>query len=321
MFKFRNSTNPFPGYIGPKLLCKMIKNGGFPLNVYRKLFDSCVSTVTDYGGEIWGYKLYESNRQLQLRASRAYLGVPKQTPIPGIFSEMNWPEPRSRTQLQMVRHYHRMLKIEDHRLIKKVFLWDQHLNDLGRVNTWSSEIKDILSRNNMANIYEQGMFPLSNIIKNLKDSLILKDKISWQSDCRTLPKLRTFIQFKDFNSDSPHIFKPLSFMQRKTLSKFRLGMLHLHIETGRWARPRLPPEERLCFICGNGEVEDEYHFLLTCTTYSQNRQILFDNITNLEHFRSLNNNDKLSFLVNDPAVVKQTAKFLVASFELRSTLI
>ena len=64
------------------VITKMIKNGGFPLNVYRKLFDSCVCTVTDYGGEIWGYKLYESNRQLQLRASRAYFGVPKQTPIP-----------------------------------------------------------------------------------------------------------------------------------------------------------------------------------------------------------------------------------------------
>ena len=103
------------------VITKMIKNGGFPLNVYRKLFDSCVCTVTDYGGEIWGYKLYESNRQLQLRASRAFLGVPKQTPITGILSEMNWPEPRSRTQLHMVRHYHRMLKMEDHRLIKKVF--------------------------------------------------------------------------------------------------------------------------------------------------------------------------------------------------------
>ena len=145
----------------------MIKNGGFPLNVFRKLFDSCVCTVTDYAGEIWGYKLFESNRQLQLRASRAYLGVPKQTPIPGIFSEMNWPEPRSRTQLQMVRHYHRMLKIYDNRLIKKVFLWDKHLNDSGRVSTWSSEIKDILIRNNMAHIYDQGMFPLQYTIKNL----------------------------------------------------------------------------------------------------------------------------------------------------------
>ena len=101
-------------------LSQMIKNGGFPINVYRKLFDSCVCSVSDYGGEIWGFKAYESNRQLQLKACRAYLGAPKQTAIPGLLSEMNWCEPRSRTQVQMVRYFHRLLKIEDQRLLKKI---------------------------------------------------------------------------------------------------------------------------------------------------------------------------------------------------------
>ena len=123
------------------------------LNVLRKLFDSCVCTVTDYAGEIWGFKSYESNKQVQLKASRAFLGVPKQTPISGILSELNWPEPRSRTQLQMVRHFHRMNKMDDGRLIKKVFLWDKSLNDSGLVHTWSSEVQDILHRNGLDNIY------------------------------------------------------------------------------------------------------------------------------------------------------------------------
>ena len=234
---------------------------------------------------------------------------------------MNWPEPRSRTQLQMVRHFHRMLKTDDDRLIKKVFLWDRHLNEVGKVNTWSSEVKDILLRNNLPHVYSQGIFPLKHIIKSLKDSLLKKDQISWQSECRNLPKLRTFIQFKDFTSDSPQIFKPLTFMQRKTLSKFRLGMLQLRIETGRYARPRLPPEGRLCLICGNGEVEDESHFLLSCTTYNQNRQTLFSHIPNLDYFQTLGSSDKLKFLVNEPAMVKQIAKFIVKAFEFRSTLI
>ena len=73
----------------------MIKNGGFPLNVYKILFDSCVCSVTDYGSEVWGYKEYESIRKIQLKASRAYLGVPKQAAIPAILSEMNWIEPRA----------------------------------------------------------------------------------------------------------------------------------------------------------------------------------------------------------------------------------
>ena len=92
------------------IITKMIKNGGFPNNVYKKLFDSCVCTVTDYGGEVWGFKSYEANRQVLLKSARAFLGLPKQTPIPGILSEMNWPEPRSRTQIQMVRQFYRMRK-------------------------------------------------------------------------------------------------------------------------------------------------------------------------------------------------------------------
>ena len=107
-------------------------------------------------------------------------------------------------------------------------------------------------------------------------------------------------------------------MQRKFLSKFRLGMLHLHIETGKWAHPRLSPEERLCY-CNANVVEDESHFLLTCVKYSQNRQALFNHIPDLQHFTSLNSVEKLSFLVNDPAMVKQTAKFIIDSFEFRTT--
>ena len=64
-----------------------------------------------------------------------------------------------------------------------------------------------------------------------------------------------------------------------------------------------------------------YHFALTCSTYSLNRQLLFSHIPDIEYFRTLNKTDKLKFLVNDPVIVKQTAKFTVASFELRSTLI
>ena len=187
----------------------------------------------------------------------------------------------------MVRHFHRLLKIDDKRLIKRVFLWDKQLNDWGAANNWSSEIKDILQRNGQLIHYNQSNFPKNIVIKSLKLSLFQKDLNDWKSHCLTLPKLRTFIQFKDFTSDPPHIFKPLSFMQRKSLSKFRLGLLHLRIETGRFVRPRLEPEDRVCHICGNGEVEDEKHFLLFCNRYQQLRQTLFNQIPDRHRFTTL----------------------------------
>ena len=204
---------------------------------------------------------------------------------------------------------------------KKVFLWDKQLNDTGVVVTWSSEVKDILTRNNMTDFYDQGIFPVKNVIVDLKKALLEKDQKNWQSKCQTLPKLRTFVKFKDFSKESPHIYKPLSFKQRKMMSKLRLGLLPLRLETARYIRPRIPPENRLCLLCNNGEIEDETHFLLFCSVYDQARQLLFDHIPNIDDFNTLNTDDKIKLLLNDPMMAKQTSKFITNSFDFRSTII
>ena len=110
-------------------------------------------------------------------------------------------------------------------------------------------------------------------------------------------------------------------MQRKRISQFRLGTLNLRIETGRYVRPRLPPEERFCLICNNGDVEDEIHFLLNCQRYEQARQNLYTHIVDINSFMELSNEEKLIKLLNDASLVKQTAKFITSSFDLRSTII
>ena len=170
----------------------MIKNGGFPLNVYKILFDSSVCSITDYGSEVWGFKDYEPTKKVQLKACRAYLGVPKNTPIPGLLSEINWNKPRSRTQIQMIRYFHRLLKMDNKRLSKRVYQWDRQLNDSETIKTWSSEVKDILHRNGLGQYYNHGSLPLQPVIKSLKESLLTKDQTNWKSKCLSLPKLRTF---------------------------------------------------------------------------------------------------------------------------------
>ena len=37
------------------IITKMIKNSGFPYNVYTNLIDSCVNSITDYGGSVIGF--------------------------------------------------------------------------------------------------------------------------------------------------------------------------------------------------------------------------------------------------------------------------
>ena len=59
----------------------------------------------------------------------------------------------------------------------------------------------------------------------------------------------------------------IPFTYVKQLMRFRTGAHHLAIETGRWARPKLPRQHRVCSKCSCTVVEDEVHFLFECPAY------------------------------------------------------
>ena len=61
---------------------------------------------------------------------------------------------------------------------------------------------------------------------------------------------------------------------RRILSMLRCGDLPLHIETGRFARPKLPVEQRTCFHCED-TIEHELHFLIDCPFYDDIRRKMF----------------------------------------------
>ncbi len=60
----------------------------------------------------------------------------------------------------------------------------------------------------------------------------------------------------------------------------------LEIETGRWQKKAV--EERICKVCESGEVENEFHFIFSCTLYNNTRATLLQNIGNIPNIRELN---------------------------------
>lgn len=99
--------------------------------------------------------------------------------------------------------------------------------------------------------------------------------------------------------------------QRSILAQFRIGILPIKVETGRYNGESL--EDRLCNFCSKDEVEDEYHFLLNCTEYSNFRSDLF---TSIKFNPTFSMSDQES--VNFP---RQTLKYLYLSYMLRQSLL
>ena len=234
----------------------MIKNGGFPFNVYSLLYNVCVTTVSDYSAPVTGFLEYDSTLKLQLRAIRAFLGVPKNACSVGVLSEVSLLLPRYRTNIAMVRQYHRMMKMDDKRLTKQVFLWDKMLNETNVISTWSTEVKSVFSDCNMNLIFSTNCsFDLKDTVKRMVENFKKLQNQYLAAECAEKPKLRTFIMFKDFENEPAYITKPLNFFQRRMMAKTRLGCLPIRLETGRYLIPRLPERERTCLVCKSNLID------------------------------------------------------------------
>ena len=51
-----------------------------------------------------------------------------------------------------------------------------------------------------------------------------------------------------------------------SITRFKARNHQLKCETGTWARPKIPAEERVCLVCN--EIEDEVHIVCVCPLYS-----------------------------------------------------
>ena len=258
-----------------------------------------------------------------MRAARAFLGVPKNTTSVAILAEINWLEPVHRAQIRMVRQYFRVNDMNDKRLTNKIINWDKNFSrQFPSISTWYSEVQQIFENHNILNYFEkEGKMP-SLLMENLKQSMLVKQTVDLQSKCKLMPKLRTYTKFMEFGKTPAYLLKPLSFVQKMFLAKTRLAALPLRLETGRYERPRLPEQDRLCPSCkSKQDVENEEHFVFFCNQYHFLRQKWLAELEKPPNFFELITDDKFKLIFNKPENVKITAQYIVNCFDVRSKII
>ena len=293
------------------LLNKYKKLNGLSYNTFTKLYKTCVCPILDYGSEIWGARKYHKIDQIQNRAMRAFLGVHKFAPLVGVQGDMGWTSSLVRRQTHMIRHWNHLLKLDNGRLTKRVFMWDRQQGSLG----WASDMKKLFEFMDRCEIYDN-MVPLPT--EAAWANLYEKECQSWNESVQNTPKLRTYSLFKEqFKADDYVYLRCRKF--RSMMSQLRLGILPLEIETGRWKS--IEVENRLCKLCSLNRVEDEYHFLFDCEVYSDDRVNFFIEISISYHeFMALSVKDRWKYIMSEPNAVK-TAKFIYSLFEKRRSVL
>ena len=137
-------------------------------------------------------------------------------------------------------------------------------------NEWAKYVKNMLERNGFGNIW------IDQQVRNEK--VFIEEFRQRLQDCFT-QKWRASLNESTDNRLYKHIkeeFQYEMYLSFIGYSKFRIALTRIRlsshcfmVERGRWKRPRMDFEQRLCSHCK--VIEDEYHCLVECIRYSDIR--------------------------------------------------
>ena len=286
---------------------KSLKDIGY--DTYTKLFDNCVIPILEYGAGVWApNEKYPEIDNIMHRACRYYLGVHRYAPIPGIMGDMGWAPNRIRRQIVACRLWNRLIRMDDSRLTKQVFLYDIRVH--AKFTKYISEICDTYDLDQCFSQQTQIDLP------SLKAKAMLGYVDKWREEVNSKPKLRVYKEMKTDYKVENYVKSFLPKKRRSLIAQTRFSILPIRVETGRFVAE--PLEARLCNLCDERMIEDEAHVIFYCPCYSDWRSRYLDKV-NLELMTETSDNSKLKILFENHPYI--TGNLLEKIMQKRKTIL
>ena len=109
----------------------------------------------------------------------------------------------------------------------------------------------------------------SEVLHRLNEHITDNKKLNLYASVKTNYKFESYLDYIT------------NFTIRSTLAKLRRSAHNLHIETGRFSKNRTPRDERFCPYCKTMNiftVENEVHFLLSCSLLNEEGQKFLEQV-------------------------------------------
>ena len=290
-----------------------IKQSTLSFKTFTKLYNSCVVPVMDYCAGVWGYPSFQKPQVIQNRALRSFLGVHRFASTVAVSGDTGWIPPVVRRQVAMVGLWCRLLRMDERRLTKRVFLWDW--NHKGK--TWSYNVKQILRKCDIPVPVDLSTVTVSRAatLASVESKLFHIHKSNWSATRLQQSKLKIYNTYKTSYTVEPYVEANLTRSQRSLIARLRSGTLPLNIETMRFGL-FYQPKDRLCTHCK--EVEDENHFIFNCKLFQNTRHSFFSTLDN--DFLSLKRESQWNILMSKRFIYK-FGKYIQSIFHQRQKLL
>ena len=292
----------------------------FPLppEVMFKLFDAIIKPILTYGSDVWGHRKsgLDMVDKVMLRYCRRVLNVKATTSNIMMCGECGMLPPSVQCIISTMCYMNRLYHMPGGTIAKRVYEELNKLHSMGST-TWVTRVNEVITNHGM----DITKLP-SNFRIECKNVVITQFKTQWDRDMHnieTYPILRTYNKLKSSFVIEPYLYMLKNHKYRVAVAQLRTSSHTLANERGRYARPKVQICDRTCNVCGI--LEDETHFLIHCSLYKREREVLFSNVLKIHPgFSDMSDENKFVFLLEntDQQVLTWVGKFIYKSFEIRA---
>jgi hypothetical protein len=280
------------------------------------MFEKFISPVLFYGCEVWGFHPAKNVEALHLRYCKNVLKVRKNTLNVCVYGELGRFPLIILRNIRIIQYWLKIVLGQKSHYVNICYN-DALLNiDVGRQTTWVKSVRSLLMKYGFGEVwYNQGVGNFNSFMKIFRERCFDHFKQDWHSEITEHSRSRFYLHIKPVHCFSEYLDKISVPKFRIALTRLVVSSHNLEIETGRWKRPIIQPNNRFCPHCPM-KIGDEYHLIFECHLYDTIRKNLFPNY----YLRRPSMYKLVQLFTNEsPSLLKRLSKFIYQAFEIRQT--
>ena len=294
------------------------KQNHIPIDVQLEVFNKTVVPCMMYGGEVWGFNNIDCLEVIQRKFLKYSLKLKSSTPTAMIYCETGYLSIEIELKIKTITYWVNLITGRKDKFSYKLYLICLSLYKRGLlIFPWMQNVVNILNATGFSYIFNEQFLWEEKYLKNafLRD---IKSRIRDQAVQALFEEINNnenkFFYYRElitFHGMQKYLKKMPADIWLQ-LVKIRTQNHKLPVEIYSWKIVFKPRPERTCTICEGGEVGDEYHYVMNCPVFLEDRNKLLPKIKNDKSPRAF-----IKLLKSeDINILRGLAKFLKILFDV-----
>ena len=243
------------------------------ISVIMDLFDKYIGAILNYSCEVWGFHSARDIEQVQLCFCKRILGVKKSTQNDFVYGELGRFPMIIHRYTRIIKYWLKIVTGNKCTFVNAVYQDGLRNIEDTQKYSWCKSMRTLLFELGFGDVwYNQGVADIDVFIACFQQRVYDIYKQGWRSRIDESTRASFYRVYKSEFGFSHHLDVVCVKSHRVALSRLIMSSHSLRIETGRWERPPIPRQDRMCNVCH--KLGDEYHFLLECLSFQELRKRL-----------------------------------------------